>query len=155
MYSLNDVQPSATSCRQFVVQHLGCGVADDQVKGVVDRRLARCTAVVVGHRIAQRLPAQLAGKRDHRGGAAAGCRPRAGEEVVGHLRAVACRLVQMAVRVHTAWRDQAATGVDLLRAGAKVCTDRDDAAAANAQVAGKAVAGGGDIRAADDQVEAH
>ena len=103
--------------RQFLVQHLRRRVADDQVEGVVDMRLAFGAMVIVGHRGAQRLALVLRSERNHRGGAAAGRAARAAVEVIGHAQRRRHRLVEVAVRIDAARRDDPAGGVDLALAG--------------------------------------
>ena len=94
--------------RQLALRHVLGGIGDDQVEGVVDHRLAFGAAVVVVDRLLDAVALLLRRERQHGGGAAAGRRAGAGEEVVGKARAVAGRLVEMAVAVDAAGRDQPA-----------------------------------------------
>ena len=73
------------------------------------------------------------------------------------MRAGGChRLVEVAMRVDAAGRDDAAGGIDLARRrAARPAPELRDAAAADADVAVEGVAGGGDTGVADDQVKGH
>ena len=119
---------------------------------VVDHRLLRPLAVV-GNHIAHRLAAMLGGKRNHRGRAAERRRDRAGVEVVGIPDAHARELLDVAVAVDPARQDRSARGVDLLRGAGQVLGERDDAAAADADIGAEGVRRGHDRAVANDQIE--
>ena len=126
--------------RQFLSQHLGRRVADDQMERVVDVRLPLGAAMVVGHGGAQRLTLVLCGKRNHRSGAAASCRARAALKTIGHARWCFHRLVQVAVGVYATGRDDAASSVNLTRAGAQTQAELHDAAVLDGDVGRESVA---------------
>jgi hypothetical protein len=144
---------NADQRRQFFVQHLRRRVADDQVEGVVDMRLAFGAVVIVGHRGAQRLALDLRRERNHRGGAAASGGARAAVEVVGHSRGRRHRLVEVAVRIDTARRHDPAGGVDLALAGRQSLAELHDASADDADVGIEGIARGGHAGVAHHQVE--
>ena len=99
--------------RQVVRDQLLRRIADDQVKGVVDDRLACGSGMVVrddgGHGIAF----ELARKRNHRRRTAASGRPRSGEKIIGENGAIGGRLIEMTMRIDTARDHQLAARVDL------------------------------------------
>ena len=136
-----------------MVQHLRRGVAHDQVEGVVDVRLAIGAPVVIGNGRAQRLTFLLGGERNHRGGATARGGTGSGVEIVGHAHGRLHRLVEVAMRVHAARRDDATGGINLAHPLRQQCTNLDNAPARNAQVGHIGVTGRRHARIADDQVQ--
>jgi hypothetical protein len=134
-------------------QHLLAGVRDDQMKRVVDHRLAPGALVVVLDRRAQAGALHLAGEGQHGGGAAAGRGNGAAKKVVGHPGAVAHGLVQMAMTVHATRQHQAAGGVNHVGCGAQVLAQGGDPPALYAQIAGETVGGGGHRSVTDHQIE--
>ncbi len=116
-------------------------------------RLAFGAPVIVIDRSAQRLALGLRRKRDHRRRAAAGCRTRAGLEVVGHLHRRRHRLVEVAVGIDTARGHDTACRIDLLPTRRQIGTQADDAAAPDADVSREAVAGRRHLGAPHDQIE--
>ena len=68
--------------RQLLAEHLLGRVRNDQVKGVIDHRLAARAGVVVLDHGAERLAPVLRREGDDAGGAAAGRRDGAGAEIV-------------------------------------------------------------------------
>jgi hypothetical protein len=138
--------------RQFLVQDDFGGIADDQVEGVVDQRLAVRAAMIVGDRFAQRLPFRLRRERNHRRRSAAGGRARAGSEVVRHLHRFRHRLIEMAVAVDPAWENQLAAGIDLGLPGREALRQRDHGPADDADIAAHRVGCRDDGPTADDEV---
>ena len=134
-------------------QNVGRGIAHDQMKGVIDEGLAIGAGMVVVHGRLQTVSLELASKGDHRGGAAAGSRPCAGEKVVGHSGVVGGGLIQVAVRVHTTGGHQLALGVDVVLTRRQVLTDRHDLSIQDANVGRVTIAGRGDVRVSNDGVE--
>ena len=143
----------ADQLRQFVVQHGGRGVGDDQVERVVDAGLAGSATVIVLDGRRERMALGLGGERDHGGGAAAGSGTGAGREIVGHDHRCGHRLVEMAVGVDAARQDVAAGGIDFARAALQPLAESGDASAAHANVAMLQIAGGHDGGVAHHQVE--
>ena len=127
-------------------------VRDDHVEGVVDHRLPGPLAVVGDH-LQHRGAAVLGGERDHRGGAAERRRDRPAIEVVGVPDPHARELLDVAVAVDPARQHQQARGVDLARAARQILGERDDAAAAHADVGAEGVRGGHHGAVADDEIE--
>ena len=89
---------------------------------------------------ATRPPFRLRGEWNHRGGAAARRRTRAGLEVVGHAHRLGHRLVEVAMGVDSARQDIAARGVDFTRAALQPLAERRDSSAMHADVAALHVA---------------
>ena len=74
-------------------------------------------------------------------------------EVVGVPDAHARELLDVAMAVDPARQDQPARGIDLLRSARQVLGERDDAAAADADLGTEGVRGGHDRAVANDQIE--
>jgi hypothetical protein len=139
--------------RQLLPQHLLGRVGDDQVKGVVDHRLALAAAMIILHRRAQRLALLLAGERNHGGGAAMRRRDRAGMEIVAELERRRHRLIEMDMGVDPARQHVAPRGVDLVRARAELAAQRRDPALLDPDIALEHIRGRGRARIANDSVE--
>ena len=141
--------------RQLALRHVLGGIRHDQVERVVDHRLAVGTLVVVVHRRLDRAALLLHRERQHGGGATARRRTGAGEEVVGVFRAVVGGLVEVAMAVYAARRDEPAGGVERLGGLAfQALRNGDDAPVAHADVRRVAIADGRDVGVAQDQVVA-
>ena len=138
--------------RQLLRQDWLGRVGHDHVEGVVDHGLLRALAIVGDH-VAHRLAAVLRGERNHRGRAAERRRDGARVEVVGVPDAHARELLDVAMAVDPARQDQLARGVDLPGRARQVLGERDDAAAAHADVGTEGVRGGHDRAVANHQIE--
>ena len=138
--------------RQLLAEHPLGRVRDDQVKGVIDHRLAPGARVVVLDHGAERLAPVLRREGDDAGGAAAGRRDGARAEVVRRGGAHRGGLVDVAVAVDPARQHELARRVDLVRAGPKPFRQGDDAAVADAHVARHRVGGRGHRAAANDEI---
>src|SRR5215472_750969 len=123
------------------------------MEGVVDEGLALGAGVIVLDHSAQRLAAQRHGKRDHRGGAAAGGRAGAGAEIVAGLLPFPGLLVHMTVAVDTARGDEQACGIDHLFCPAEVVAQGGDAALADSDVGAEEIAPRRDLGIADEEIE--
>ena len=139
--------------RQLLPQHLGRGIADHEMEGIVDQGLALGARMIVVDHGAERLAADRHGEGDHRGGAAAGRRPGAGTEIVAGLLPLPGLLVHMAMAVDPAGGDELARGIDHRLGVAEIITQGGDAAVLHGDVAVEEVAGGGDSGVADEEVE--
>ena len=102
---------------------------------VVDDCLGRCTLVVFLDNRAQRLAAVLGGEGDH--GRVPAKRRRHGPavEIIRRSDPHPRQLIDMAVTVDSARKDQLAAGIDLACGTAQSLAKRNDTAGANADVA--------------------
>ena len=115
---------------QVVLQGLGRGVRDDQVKAVVDHRFGAGTGVVIAHHFGERHAPMLCGKRDDGGVAPKSGSHRGRVKVVGGHHPVARYLLHMAMAVDAAGQHPMAAGVDVLAArGQAGCQGVDEAVA--------------------------
>ena len=83
------------------------------MKGVVDDSLAGGPAVIIIDGSSHASAPHLAGKWNNGRCAAARSGNRAATEIVGHHRATAERLINMAMSVNAARKYKATTGIDL------------------------------------------
>ena len=139
--------------RQFLAQHLRCGIGNDEMEADVDETAPLRFGVIGIERGAQALPLLLHAERHHQRVAAERRGPGAAFEVVGHDDAGAAGLCEMHVAVDAARHDQTAAGVDDLRGVAQILAEHDDAAIADADIAFDRVGGRDHGSAADHHVE--
>ena len=105
------------------IRHIG--IADQDVKGVIDSRPARGTCRVIGYGVAQALALGLCCKGNHACGATHRRRSGGGRECVGVEQAHARHLFDMGVRIDAAGGDDQARGVNFLRAGQPMAQGRN------------------------------
>jgi hypothetical protein len=88
--------------RQFLLQHFGSGIADDQMEAIVYMRLWPGALMVIVDNRTQRLSAHLHRKRQHRGVAAAQRRQGAAAKIVRGAAAGPRLLIHVAMAVGAA-----------------------------------------------------
>ncbi len=146
--------------RQFLAEHRRRRIADDEVEGVVDHRLALGAPVVVGDRGRHRAAPVLHAEGHDGCGAAEGRADAARAEAVRHRGALGGEagrlwLVEVAMGVDAAGQHQPSPGVDGAGAARQALGDRHDAASDDADVGPHHVGGRRYRAAADDEVERH
>ncbi len=120
--------------RQLVGQHLGSGVAHDEVKSVVDVGFGAGAPVIVLDDLPQRLAPHLHRKRDDRGVSPAQGGERAATKIVRGAAALPGLLVHVAMGVDAAGQHQPIGSIQRLPRLQGIRSDRRDQAGANADV---------------------
>ena len=123
------------------------------MEGVIDGGLGLRRGVVILHDLAHRHAAMLGGEGNDRGGAAAGRRAGAGEEIVRRHDAEGGLLLDMAVAVDAAGKHQLALGVDLAAAPGKCRADCNNAPILDADVGADDVCRGCHRTPSHDELE--
>ena len=119
---------------QVVLQGLGCGVRDDQVKAVVDDGLGAGTGVVIAHHFGESHAPMLCGKRDDGGVAPKSGGHRGRVKVVGGHHPIAGYLLHMAVAVDAAGQHPMAAGVNVACARRQIGGQGVDEAISHAHI---------------------
>ena len=140
--------------RQVGAERLRVRVGDDQVKAVVDHRLRLRALVVVGEHRRERVAAVLRAERHDGGGAAVGRGHRRRVEVVRAQDAEGGHLLHVAMAVDAARQHQLAARLDRALA-LQALPQLGDPPIADADVAIERPSGGGDLAAADHEVQGH